>query len=366
MENKDTIVLTRRIQLFINLDDKELIGETYKTLYQWQYACFRAANYIFTHLFLQEQIKDLFYLNDETRVKLADIKKDEDGILTTSKMNTTYQLLSKNFKGEIPMHILGSLNMTLNTNFNNERVAYLKGERSIRNYKRDIPIPFGSTDIKKWQLTEDERNFTFNLFGIPFRTYLGKDFNDKKLLLNKMLAGMVKLCTSSIQLKDNKIYLLAAFRIEKEKHSLDETVVAEAALSIDFPVIVTVGKSRYNIGSKEEFLYRRLAIQSARRRLQKAAKYNSGGKGRNKKLQAFDRFAETEKNYVNSRMHLYSRMLIDICVKHGAATLILTDQQGKEEAAKEDEFLLRNWSYSALKEKIAYKAEKAGISIIVE
>lgn len=366
MDNKDTIVLTRRIQLFVNLDDKELVGNAYKTLYQWQYVCFRAANYIFTHLFLQEQIKDLFYLNDETRVKLADNKKDEDGILTTSKMSTTYQVLSKNFKGEIPMGILSKLNMTLFTNFNNERSAYLKGERSLRNYKRDIPIPFGSVDVKKWQLTEDKRNFTFNLFGIPFRTYLGKDFTDKKVLLDKMLAGMIKLCTSSIQLKDNKIYFLAAFRMEKEKHSLDEKVIAEAALSIDYPVIVTVGKSHYNIGNKEEFLYRRLAIQSARRRLQKAATYNSGGRGCKKKLKVLERFTEAEKNYVNSRMHLYSRRLIDICVKHGAATLILTGQQDKEEVAKEDEFLLRNWSYYTLKEKISYKAEKAGIAIIEE
>jgi IS605 OrfB family transposase len=83
-------------------------------------------------------------------------------------------------------------------------------------------------------------------------------------------------------------------------------------------------------------------------------------------LKALDRFTEAEKNYVNSRIHLYSRRLIDICVKHGAATLILTGQQDKEETAKEDEFLLRNWSYHALKEKISYKAEKAGIAIIVE
>jgi IS605 OrfB family transposase len=366
MENKDTLILTRRIQLLINLDEKELISEAYKTLYQWQYVCFRAANYIFTHLFLQEQIKDLFYLNDETRIKLADIKKDEDGILTTSRMNSTYQVLSKNFKGEMPTSILSNLNVALFANFNHEKLAYFKGERSLRNYKRDIPIPFGSGDIKKWQLTENERNFTFNLFGIPFRTYLGKDFMDKKVLLDKMLAGMIKLCASSIQLKNNKIYLLAAFRMEKEKHSLDETVIAEAALSIDYPVIVTVGKSHYNIGNKEEFLYRRLAIQSARRRLQKAAAYNSGGRGRKKKMQALDRFTEAEKNYVNSRMHVYSRRLIDICVKHGAATLILTGQQDKEETAKEDEFLLRNWSYHALKEKISYKAEKAGIAIIVE
>ena len=256
--------------------------------------------------------------------------------------------------------------MTLSTNFNNERSAYLKGERSIRNYKQDIPIPFGSKDFTNWQLTENQRNYTFNLFGIPFRTYLGNDFYDKKVLLDKMMAGRVKLCTSSIQLKNNKIFLLATFRIEKEKNPLDETVIAEAALSIDYPLIVTVGKSRYNIGAREEFLYRRLAIQAARSRLQKAVKYNNGGNGRIKKLQALERFAETEKNYVNSRMHLYSRMLINICVKHGAATLILIDQKEKEDAAKEDEFLLRNWSYHALKEKISYKAEKAGITVIGE
>src|SRR5690606_26006858 len=129
--------------------------------------------------------------------------------------------------------------------------------------------PVKGRDFRQWQLTEDKRNFTFNSFGIPFRTYLGKDFNDKKSLLDKMMSGNVKLCTSSIQLKDKKIYLLASFRIDKENHSLDQTVVAEATLSIDFPIIVTVGKSRYNIGTKEEFLYRRLAIQAARLRIQK-------------------------------------------------------------------------------------------------
>jgi len=366
MENQDTIILTRRIQLFIHLDDRELISKTYKTLYQWQYLCFRAANYISTHLFLQEQIRDLFYLNDGTRVKLSDIKKDADGILTVSKMSTTYQVLSKNFKGEIPMAILSRLNMTLFTSFNNERMAYLKGERSIRNYKRDIPIPFGGSDLRKWQLTEDEKNFTFNLFGVPFRTYLGKDFTDKKVLLNKMMAGMIKLCSGSIQLKNNKIYLLAAFRIEKEKNCLDESIVAEATLSIDYPIIVAIGKSHYNIGSKEEFLYRRLAIQSARRRLGKAVTYNRGGKGSRKKLRALDRFGEVEKNYVTNRLHFYSRKLIDICIKHSAGTLILIQQQEKEAVAKEDVFLLRNWSYYQLREKISYKAKKAGIAIILE
>jgi hypothetical protein len=364
--NTGTVILTRRIQLLIDSNDKQVVHDTFTTLYNWQYACFRAANYIFTHHFLQEQVRQLFYLTEEARIKLSDIKKDPDGILTTSRLNTTRQVLVKHFKGKVPMEMLGTLNMTLATHFNNEKSAYLKGERSLRNYKRDIPIPFRGRHTHKWLLTTDQKNYTFNLFGISFRTCLGKDFTDKKVLLDKMLTGIVKLCTSSIQLKGNKIFLLAVFEMEKEKHSLDEGVIAEASLSIDYPLIVTVCKSRYTIGSKEEFLYRRMAIQSARQRLQKAVTYNRPGKGRKRKMTGLGRFAETEKNYIDSRVHLYSRRLIDICIKHHAATLILTDQQDKEAAAKENEFLLRNWSYSSLKEKIFYKAAKAGITIIVE
>ena len=56
--SSDTMILTRKVQLIINSDDAAFIGEAYKTLYQWQYICFRSANYIFTHLFIQEQLQD--------------------------------------------------------------------------------------------------------------------------------------------------------------------------------------------------------------------------------------------------------------------------------------------------------------------
>lgn len=207
----DTIILTRKIQLIIDSRNPAFIHQTYEALYNWQYACFRAANYIFTHHFLQEQIKELIYLTEDAKVKLADIKKDADGILTTSKMNTTYQILAKHFKGELPMHILSSLNMTLTTHFNYEKLLYLKGEKSLRNYKKHIPIPFRGTDITHLQPAANGKNFQFSLFKIPFRTYLGKDFYDKKILLERTLQGSVKLCTSSLKLNKSKIFLLGCF-----------------------------------------------------------------------------------------------------------------------------------------------------------
>jgi len=364
--NDNTIILTRKIQLIIDSNDKQFIGQTYETLYRWQSICFKAANTIFTHRFFQEQVKALIYLSEGIKVKLADSNRDEEGILTTSRLNSTLQILSSRFKGQIPIHILSSLNMTLTRHFNNEKQAYMEGERSVRNYRRDLPIPFRGTDITRLRLSDDGKYFHLTLFKIPFRTYLGKDFYDKRQLLENVLKGEVQLCTSSLKLEGNKLFLLAAFRVERDRHSLDSNVIAEASLSLDHPIIVKIGKARHTIGNKEEFLHRRLAIQSARHRVQLGLTYNRSKHGRKRKLKALDRFKKAEHNYVAHKLHLYSRRLIDLCIKYKAATLLLVNQQDKEESAKADEFLLRNWSYYALKEKIFYKATRAGIEVIVE
>ncbi len=41
------------------------------------------------------------------------------------------------------------------------------------------------------------------------------------------------------------------------------------------------------------------------------------------------------------------------------------NQEDKTGIAKEQEFVLRNWSYYELQTKIKYKAEKAGIELII-
>src|SRR5690606_18238701 len=91
-ENK--VVLTRKIQLLIHSEDPAVKRQTRETFWRWQRMVHRAANFIYTHQFIQEQVKDLFYFTDEVRVRLADIKKDKDSILSMSQLGTTYQLLS--------------------------------------------------------------------------------------------------------------------------------------------------------------------------------------------------------------------------------------------------------------------------------
>ena len=87
-------------------------------------------------------------------------------------------------------------------------------------------------------------------------------------------------------------------------------------------------------------------------------------KGQNAKKALYNR-ENIESRYVNHRLHLYSKQLIDFCIEQQAATLILKNQEDKIGIAKEQKFVLRNWSYYELQAKIKYKAEKAGIELII-
>ena len=364
MMEKSTLILTRKIRLIVDLPTQEERKEVLSTLYKWRNICFRAANLIVSHLYVQEMVKDFFYFSEEIKYKLVDENKDEDGMLECSRINTIYRMLSNRFKGEIPTNILICLNNRLYSSFNKDYQGYLKGEASLKNFKRDIAFPFGLVGISRLSYHPEKKSFCFRLFQLPFKTYLGKDFIGNKRLLEQVINGEIKLCTSQIKIEKGKIFWLAVVEIEKEKNQLQPEIIAEASLSLEYPLVVKVGKSRLTIGTKEEFLYRRLAIQASRKRTQVGVAYAKSGKGRTRKLKALEKMSQLERNYVHNRLHVYSRKLIDFCINNKAGTLILLDQEEKIELAKEEEFVLRNWSYYELMTKIKYKAEKAGIELI--
>jgi IS605 OrfB family transposase len=361
---KSTITLTRRIQLLLDVssDEKKAMWEK---LYRYQNRCYRAANFIVSHLYVQEMMKDFFYFTEDIQYKLADINKDEMGMFNRSKTNTTARMVFDKFKGEIPTDILGSLNNTIQSVFSKEKSDYWRGVKSLRNFRKDIPIPLPVKCISKMRYEEETKAFCFNAFAIPVKTYLGKDFTDKRLIMERLLRGEIKLCTSQIQLKDKKIYWLAVFEFEKEEHHLKPEIIAEASLSLEHPIVAKANNVRINIGTKEEFLYRRLAIQASLKRIQNGIASARSGKGAKRKKKALYNRENIESRYVNHRLHLYSKQLIDFCIEQQAATLILKNQEDKIGIAKEQKFVLRNWSYYELQAKIKYKAEKAGIELII-
>jgi len=367
------MIITRKIQVFVSEADNDLKKEMVHTVYQWRDLVRKAANTIVAHKFCQEQIKDFVYLKDEIKDKfyVKDIIKDGKGM---SEQNTTYRVLADMLKGKVPSDIYTCLNQAVGNSYKETRKDIYIGKASLRTYKNNIPMPFSAKALSNIHWDNESKRFYFVLFGIPFATHLGHDRSNNKAIIDRCISGEYKMCSSSLAIDDDrkKMFLYLCVDIPKKDIVLDEKRCTYAFLSPITPIIYSNGKTGidldedckgYSIGDKEEFLHGRLQIQEALRRTQIAARYNKGGKGRKRKTQSLDRFHEKELNYINTKLHLYSKLLVESAKRNNSATIILVNQKQKECEAKEDMFLLRNWSYYGLIEKIKYKAKMYGIEV---
>lgn len=363
-------IITRKIKLYIDVppENKEKKNELYRRLYDWQKVAFKAANLTATHLFIQDQIKELFYLQDDIRIKLADRVKDYDGILNCSREGSTYRVLSKKFKTELPASIYSSINQSVFKNFVSEKSYYYDGERSLRNYKINMPIPIASRTIHNLRYDPEIKNFRFSLFRdenyhIPLKTYLGRDRSNNKIIIERCIKDEYKICDSHLTLKDGNLYLFLVVKIPFET-IFSLTNEAKVKLSFMAPLIVIFNENEHMLGDKESYIYKRLAIQHGLRRRQSLMKYNIGGRGQKNKTKGVEKFKSKEKNFINTYTHQLSHELVKFCLDNKIGKIELIDITQTLEEAKEFPFVIRNWSFGNFRDKLEYKCRKNAIELI--
>lgn len=377
------MVITRKIQVFVCENDKDLRKQYYQKLYDNRNVAVKAANATVSHMFILDN--SIPYLSQEDKDRIAFVGAKGNKV---TRMGGIYAALSSYFKGKADMGMISCVKQNAEKMYQDDMKHGGLWEKSLRSYKSNMPVPFDHkrfTNIRFADYTDGEgkqRNGCFfTLLGVPFQCRFGRDRSGNRLIMERVISGEYKMCTSSLKFEKNKIFLLLCVDIPKKTVKVDEAKVLYAFLGVMQPIICTThvdafkdydsGMKVWEIGTAEEFNYRRRQIQEAVRRCQINNRYNKGGKGRKKKCKAIDRWHEVENNYVDTRLHTYSRRLVDMAVKHGCGTIILMNQTHRENEAKADNangnnFVLRNWSYFGLKDKINYKAKLCGIKVEVE
>lgn len=363
------MIITRKIQLII-LGDKK---QSYEKLYKHIDAAYRIANMTMSHLFMLDNTTP--YLSDEDREKIIYLGCKGN---KATKANVPYVVASEKYKGEISMSMVAAVLQRVQKEYADDRKKGMFN-RSLRSYKSNMPTPFKSEQyaFRKSIVVNNEgkerEDINLDLIGITFGLMFGRDRSNNRAIVERVMDGTYKLCTSSIQIDKKKIFLHLCVDIPKQDNKLKEGKRLFATLGVMNPIVCsTTDKFAkvWEIGTKEEFYHRRRQIQEAVRRCQIANRYTTGGKGRKRKCQALDRYHEKEKNYVDTKLHTYSRMLVDIAVKNKCSELVLMNQAEREDIAKEehlqgDELVLRNWSYYGLIEKIKYKSAMAGLKLTI-
>lgn len=373
------MVITRKIEVFVCEDDKELRRAYYDKLYANRDIAVKAANMAMSHLFALDNTMPYLSAEDKETIEFIGVKGNK-----ATKQNAPYVVASEAFKGQADMSMISCVLQNAQKMYREDRKKGM-WNRSLRSYKQNMPVPYKSNQFLNLRFAEYEngegkkaQGCFFTLMGVPFQMKFGRDRSGNRMIVERVINGEYKMCTSSLQFDKKKVFLLLCVDIPKKEVKLDAKKTMFAYLGVMNPIICTCdvraakeydsGYKCFEIGTKEEFNYRRRQIQEAVRRCQINNRYTTGGKGRKRKCQAIDHWHEKEKNYVDTKMHTYSRMLVDIAVKHGCGTIRLMNQKPREDKAKEDNqngepFVLRNWSYFGLKEKIAYKCKMVGISL---
>lgn len=409
-------IITRKIELKIvkdGLTDEEY-DQQWKYLYQINNTIYQAANRISTHCLFNDEYemrlklhmprykeieKELKKLDSdkktsdkEIRDRLLnerkeldeDVKNKKKDFLQCSKQNSTYQLVSKEFKQYIPSDILANLNQKIQENYNNNQKKIESGERALSTYKKGMEIPFSIRENKRLKLFIKEEGIYLKWFKeILFRLEFGKDASNNRCIVERLIESDKQqknkgedyvANNSSIKLvkneKNTRIFLLLSIDIPAKKQVLDKEVVLGVDLGIKCPLYLAINKNdnfKMQIGDIEHFHNQRTMFQKRFKSLQKLM-CTQGGHGRKKKLEPLEKLKEKERNWVHTQNHVYSREVIKQALKHNAGTIHMESLKdfgkGKEGYVKDEyKYLLRYWSYYELQSMIEYKAKLEGIEV---
>ena len=409
-------IITRKIELKIvkdGLTDEEY-DQQWKYLYQINNTIYLAANRISTHCLFNDEYemrlklhmprykeieKELKKLDSdkktsdkEIRDRLLnerkeldeDVKNKKKDFLQCSKQNSTYQLVSKEFKQYIPSDILANLNQKIQENYNNNQKKIESGERALSTYKKGMEIPFSIRENKRLKLFIKEEGIYLKWFKeILFRLEFGKDASNNRCIVERLIESDKQqkkkgedyvANNSSIKLVKNgrntRIFLLLSIDIPAKKQVLDKDVVLGVDLGIKCPLYLAINKNdnfKMQIGDIEHFHNQRTMFHKRFKSLQKLM-CTQGGHGRKKKLEPLEKLKEKERNWVHTQNHVYSREVIKQALKQNAGTIHMESLKdfgkGKEGYVKDEyKYLLRYWSYYELQSMIAYKAKLEGIEV---
>jgi IS605 OrfB family transposase len=393
------MIITRKIEIGVDRSDEEKYKEAWNFINYHDNNIYKAANDIVSHQYFNYELRNRLKLgipqykvlkkeldkiveqelettDKEKKKGLSDSKKriygemkplDEEinekfkEILNTSVQNSTYQVISDRYP-HIHSNIRNTLNATIQKTYKAAFIDLIQGKRSLPTYKKGIPIPFQFTSDFS---IDDNGEYLFEwLHKIKFKMRFGRDRSNNKSIVDRIIGGEYKRSDSSIQLKNNKLFLLLVVDIGEVDNALDKNICVGLDTGLNIPVYLALnnGHFRQSVGSREEFLNIRLRLQAKRRQLQRSLKDNQGGKGRTKKLSALENAAEKERNFIHTQNHIFSKAAITFALKNNAGVIKMERLEGIGEDL-ENKFLTRNWSYFELQKLVEYKAKYHNIEV---
>jgi hypothetical protein len=134
-------ISTKRIEIYVEETDKELKDAYYKRLRDISYNSYRYANDIVNKQYFKDLLK-IGIGNSDNSITSAELKERLESVTETSEMNFGYKYTADDLKKALPSYVRSAVNNVVFKNYNSDKKDVLRGDKSIRNYRRNSSVSF--------------------------------------------------------------------------------------------------------------------------------------------------------------------------------------------------------------------------------
>lgn len=262
--------------------------------------------------------------------------------------------------------------------FKNSRSYFLKGTKSVINYKGNQPLDLHNKAIR-FECIGKEYYVYLKLLNRPAfkkHNYANTEIRFKVLLYDNSSKTIVERCI-------DKIYKISASKLiynEKKKcwmlnlsysfsndseTELDKDKILGVDLGIHYPICASInGERKFFKIDGGEIEHTRRKIEARKKSLLKQGiscgegRIGHGIKTRNKPVYDIE---DKISRFRDTANHKYSRALINYAVNNNCGIIQMEDLTG---ITSDSNRFLKNWSYFDLQTKIEYKAQEVGIKVV--
>lgn len=310
--------------------------------------------------------------------------KEENGVYPDEKvaLGTSLQAYTKHkLKGSYKMgsRMYETIVKMAVDSFKKHKPEYLKGTRSIDEYRADQPLEIEGQTLR---LDFVNNKFIFKI-GMLNKEYAKESnlptqltFEANFPLKAKSQIAILERCYDKVydarnaklfyDKKNSKWFLNLTYEFEKTTTpQLDRNKI----LGVDLGDVVPLAASVY--GEQDRLMVSGKKLKYLRQRTEKRKKSaleasvvcgdGSIGHGYRTRTKAAGRIGDKIARFRDTVNHSFSRELINYAIEHGCGTIQMEDLTGVTKKAKS---FLGNWSYYDLQTKIEYKAKEQGINVV--
>lgn len=387
------VTQTLKLEIIKPLDaDWKVLGEVLRDL---QYNTWKIANKGI-QLSWDYQNFDFSY-----KQKYGEYFKKEHGKLPDGKSSIVPTLndMCKEFNEMMPGSMKDAIGKMVVDKWNNDLTDVLKGNKSIPNFRRTLPIELHNKMLLKKvegetvPAIETERinnrtNYyiSINLLAKAyakekyerssgwFKVAVGAKNPNQMIILDRLISKEYKLSMSKISYnkQKRKWFLLLSFSFTPIKAELNKERIMGIDLGIAVPAMLAINDHdfyRKSVGDAKEVRDFETQMKERTRRLQKGLATSGTarrGHGRAKFLKPLTNLKGKIANFKETKNHQWSSVIVKEALKNDCGIIQMEKLTGiSENASKENEnAFLKNWTFYSLQEKIKYKAENVGIKVV--